>query len=304
LFNFRKVVSDRTSCYDLVPKDYPIEIINAQIRSGCQIIEGRFWTPFRLYLPTLLVPEIQQVFFQMVVPQKWPTADYRPMCIHLAGTGDHGVMSESIDWDMLQKQFFSNALYCDTLSKSCKIVDSPFACTLSRIPEYGFNTLLEEQSNRSYVSPYEIMNILNATSCPAITYKRSSHNIKVESDEYSTLNLSIFKTSEEVLNMRKRDKEAVWFMRGMMDEFTHLKNFSVPFDPSLIIAVCAKSDGYVPRVGISNLDEIWAGATVKYVDTGHVGAYIWHRKLFRDCIIEAFEKAKKVVPPPGPYFEV
>lgn len=45
-----------------------------------------------------------------------------------------GVMSESIDWDMLQDQLFSNPIYCDTLSKSCKIVDSPFACTLSRMP--------------------------------------------------------------------------------------------------------------------------------------------------------------------------
>lgn len=50
-------------------------------------------------------------------------------------------MSESIDWDMLQKQFFSNMLYCDTLSKECKIVDSPFACTLSRIPGL-FHSLL------------------------------------------------------------------------------------------------------------------------------------------------------------------
>jgi hypothetical protein len=89
LFNFRKVVSNRDVCYDLVPKDYPIEIINAQKRPGFQIIEGRFWTPLRLYLPTLLVPEVQQVFFQMILPQKWPSQDYRPICIHLAGTGDH-----------------------------------------------------------------------------------------------------------------------------------------------------------------------------------------------------------------------
>jgi hypothetical protein len=92
LFNFRKVVSNRDVCYDLVPKDYPIEIINAQKRPGFQIIEGRFWTPLRLYLPTLLVPEVQQVFFQMILPQKWPSQDYRPICIHLAGTGDHVII--------------------------------------------------------------------------------------------------------------------------------------------------------------------------------------------------------------------
>lgn len=37
--------------------------------------------------------------------------------------------------------------------------------------------------------------------------------------------------------------EAVQFMRGIMDECTHLGNFSIPVDPSLIIIVAAKNDG-------------------------------------------------------------
>lgn len=53
------------------------------------MIEGRFWTPFRLHLPEVLVPEIQQVFFQLVIPKKWESDNYHPLCIHLAGTGDH-----------------------------------------------------------------------------------------------------------------------------------------------------------------------------------------------------------------------
>jgi len=70
-------------------------------------------------------------------------------------------------------------------------------------------------------------------------------------------------------------------MRGMMDECTHLKNFSVPFDTSLIIAVCAKDDAYVPREGCSSLEDIWPGAEVRYLDAGHVSAYVLHQKLFR-----------------------
>lgn len=37
--------------------------------------------------------------------------------------------------------------------------------------------------------------------------------------------------------------EAVQFMRGIMDECTHLGNFSIPVDPSLVIIVAAKNDG-------------------------------------------------------------
>ena len=67
----------------------------------------------------------------------------------------------------------------------------------------------------------------------------------------------------------------------------------MPFDTSLIIAVCAKDDGYVPRGGCSSLEDIWPGATVKYLDAGHVSAYVLHQKIFRSSIIEAFERAKK-----------
>lgn len=77
------------------------------------------------------------------------------------------------------------------------------------------------------------------------------------------------------------EREALQFMRGMMDECTHLKNFSVPFDTSLIIAVCAKDDAYVPREGCTGLEEIWPGVEVRYLDAGHVSAYVLHQKLFR-----------------------
>ena len=37
--------------------------------------------------------------------------------------------------------------------------------------------------------------------------------------------------------------EALQFMRGVMDECTHLANFSIPVDPSLAIIVAAQNDG-------------------------------------------------------------
>lgn len=77
------------------------------------------------------------------------------------------------------------------------------------------------------------------------------------------------------------EREALQFMRGVMDECTHLKNFSVPVDTSLIIVVCAKDDAYVPRDGCTSLEDLWPGADVKYLDAGHVSAYVLYQKLFR-----------------------
>ncbi|CAH1965111.1 unnamed protein product [Acanthoscelides obtectus] len=387
LFDIRQVISNRETCYKLVPKDYPISIINKTVHSDCRIIEGKFTSPFAVHLHGLVPDEVKESYFQMVLPLKWPSA-HKPICIHLAGTGDHyfwrrrnvmakpllkagigaiilenpyygirkptdqtrssvhyvtdifvmggclilecivllnwceqvgfgplgvtgismgghGVMSESIDWDMLQKQYLSNKMYCEELSKSCKIVDDPFACELGRTPDIAFETI--EDVTAPNVTPHQLITFINDISnCPEIEYKPSSHTKKLFSSTHPSI-INLFKQvhpvllpTKRVIDMKKRAREALWFMRGMMDECTHLKNFTVPFDTSLIISICAKADGYVPRVGVSKIEDIWPGATVKYVECGHVGAYLWYRKVFIESIIEAFNKAKRKIPPPSP----
>ena len=74
---------------------------------------------------------------------------------------------------------------------------------------------------------------------------------------------------------------AVDFMRGIMDEFTHLGNFTLPFDTSLIEIVAAKSDAYILRDSVLSLEELWPGARVRYIDTGHVQAFISRTHVFR-----------------------
>ncbi|KAK8732319.1 hypothetical protein OTU49_007021 [Cherax quadricarinatus] len=84
--------------------------------------------------------------------------------------------------------------------------------------------------------------------------------------------------------------EAVQFMRGVMDECTHLGNFSVPVDPSLVIIVAAENDGYMPRDGIIPLTEIWPGSEVRTLRTGHVTAYLFNHQVFRKAIKDSFDK--------------
>lgn len=82
---------------------------------------------------------------------------------------------------------------------------------------------------------------------------------------------------------RKRDMsdEALDFMRGAMDECTHLGNFCTPTDTSLIIIVAAKHDAYVPRGTTLNLQQLWPGSEVRYVNTGHIAAFLTKQHIFR-----------------------
>ncbi|KAL8207029.1 UNVERIFIED_CONTAM: Protein abhd18 [Gekko kuhli] len=85
-------------------------------------------------------------------------------------------------------------------------------------------------------------------------------------------------------------RESLRFMKGVMDECTHVANFSVPVDPTLIIVLQAKEDAYVPRTGVRSLQEIWPGCEVRYLEGGHVSAYLFKQGLFRQAIYDAFDR--------------
>lgn len=71
------------------------------------------------------------------------------------------------------------------------------------------------------------------------------------------------------------------FMKGVMDECTHLGNFSVPVDPELIIIVLAENDEYIPAKGYQKLSEIWPGSQVRTLPLGHISGFFMGRKEFR-----------------------
>uniref|UniRef100_U5EXN2 Protein ABHD18 n=1 Tax=Corethrella appendiculata TaxID=1370023 RepID=U5EXN2_9DIPT len=508
LFEFRKIISNRSACLRLVPPDYPVEITKNELTSDCRILEGKFKTPLEYYLPGLVPDVVQNAHFQILLPLKWNDERYKPMCIHLAGTGDHyywkrraliakpllkegnlgaillenpfygarkpkeqyasslqnvsdifvmggclvletlvllhwcerhgygplgitglsmgghmaslaatnwpkplvlvpclswstassvfteGVMSHSINWDVLETQYFNDGNYRERLSKMVTIIDDAFKAgqyfmqnfnrsvkelrqdisimkeltcapapdsdvNLSIIREITPERQITNQSQES-IPINRRTNVLNLSQ-PLLNKLLSNIKCELTDDEINELNEKIkialkdyknenktetvnspillevksenqtntdnssnqtqsiasrlldmitlstptsnTKTSN-VPGTEKREKfditkanwwehEALQFMRGMMDECTHLKNFSVPYDTSLIIAVCAKDDAYIPREGCSSLEDIWPGAEIRYLDAGHVSAYVLHQKLFRQSILEAFERAKE-----------
>ncbi|KRT79316.1 hypothetical protein AMK59_8655 [Oryctes borbonicus] len=213
-----------------------------------------------------------------------------------------GVMSAAINWDDLQKQYSSDYRYSDILSKLCKIVDNPFSCGLAQIPEFAApaKVLAEKyKSNLRYITPHEILSLTKSFGDYDVEASKSSQSVVISLALLSRILRTLTTVvSADLQEIKVKDKEAVWFMRGLMDECTHLKNFEVPIDTSLIIAICANMDAYVPKEGVSTLEEIWPGASVRYLNCGHVSAYLNHMNLFRDCILEGFRKAINKLPPP------
>lgn len=82
-------------------------------------------------------------------------------------------------------------------------------------------------------------------------------------------------------NKDSKKDEVSQFMRGIMDECTHLKNFSVPINTELIIAIAAMEDAYVPRDDCTHLQDIWPGASIRFLKGGHVSSFLLYINTFR-----------------------
>lgn len=254
-------------------------------------------------------------------------------------------MSQSINWDRLETQYFADGHYRERLAKMVTIVDESFRAGQHFVQHFNesmtelqkdihsvqnSNVGAEKPTPSAFVAEKDAFNLSNQL---LEKLQTSAENpINLSSDEVQELNKKILiaqgkdapplqsteTSAEKYVNDTIRvagnaissattklmglilpeeeqgkqtpiditktnwwEREALQFMRGVMDECTHLKNFSVPYDTTLITAICAKDDAYVPREGCTSLDEIWPGATIKYLDAGHVSAYVLHQKLFR-----------------------
>ncbi|PSN55357.1 Protein ABHD18 [Blattella germanica] len=483
LFAFKEKVSNRDTCYTLVPRDYPVTIskyithfvmIKAFIAnfqkiyifwedkySDCTVLEGHFLSPFATYLPGIVPKESEIAHFQVVLPRKWNSDHYKPICLHLAGTGDHGfwrrrqmmakpllkeggiasvilenpfygsrkpkdqvrsslhnvsdiivmggclileslvlfhwcekhglgplgvtgmsmgghmaslaatnwpkpivlvpclswssatpvftqgVMSYSINWELLGSQYFADDVFREEFRKFIRVDKDAFRAgqhfakhypyslehvrKLSRernnvneiplvtngVSRDGFSTKPQERIEQSMssrdavtgssnmavatnfdnsssgksnvqvvarstsMSPDSTMGnlVTGVADTPSINTNVPEPQIKDGESETGPLSNLLDNIKERV--SRWREDEALLFMHGIMDECTHLRNFTVPFDTSLIIAICAKDDAYVPREGCADLTDIWPGAEVRFLDAGHVSAYLLHKHTFR-----------------------
>lgn len=215
-----------------------------------------------------------------------------------------GVMSESVNWSELEEQFFKSKVYRQKLAKMVNVVDGfdeafnagrKFVQNHDQTNKALDTDLKEMASTIQYRSDNK--NCDKATPMPIEMDKISQIYREIERlniEDYScvtddstndaSLNDAIDKLKSDPIDTTKVkwwEREALQFMRGMMDECTHLKNFTVPYDTSLIQAICAKDDAYVPREGCSNLEDIWPGAKVEYIDAGHVSGYMFYQKHIR-----------------------
>lgn len=209
-----------------------------------------------------------------------------------------GVLSKAVNWRELEKQYCTQSVYeeeimhlleyCGTDSFNMGldfVKNSPKS--LDRLTHLKLAASIFHLNRTRKPSPAE----------PVPASSNDDHKLMFQGDSKGTYigqamtgGLKGHLKREQAKRSEALQRESLLFMKGVMDECTHVANFSVPVDPSLIIVVQAKEDAYVPRVGVRSLPEIWPGCEVRYLEGGHVSAYLFKQGLFRQAIYDAFNR--------------
>uniref|UniRef100_A0A8D0L7X7 Protein ABHD18 n=1 Tax=Sphenodon punctatus TaxID=8508 RepID=A0A8D0L7X7_SPHPU len=230
-----------------------------------------------------------------------------------SGVFTTGVLSKAVNWRELEKQYYTQTVYeeeiiqmleyCgtdsfkmgqDLVKNSPNSVDNLSNLVLSSgmlnldtrrkaLPTEGSHCPSTSKTTQSALAEGLLMQDAPKMQRINQTFSTSSSSNKNFTDQQKHL----------ISRKRKSDvlqRESFMFMKGVMDECTHVANFSVPVDPSLIIVVQAKEDAYIPRTGVLSLQEIWPGCEIRYLDGGHISAYLFKQGLFRQAIYDAFER--------------
>ncbi|XP_039607642.1 protein ABHD18 isoform X2 [Polypterus senegalus] len=388
IFQFRKVIGNRDTCKNLVPKDYPVFIDKVEEQSDCKILDGHFISPLEHYLPGVLPTESVKARFQFILPKEWKRK-HRAVCIHLAGTGDHffwrrrTLMARPMIKEtcmaslLLENPYYGYRKPKDQVRSCLKNVSDLFvmggalvlesSALLHWLEREGYWPLgmtgismgghMASLAVTNWPKPIPLVPCLSWSTASGVFtttdsfkmgqdfvkdsaisldsledfnispdmlhFRKARTESQMETDRhvackttvttsgeglliqgspkfrYLDENLTSMNTSStifNVLNSKEKtrklslQRESLLFMKGVMDECTHIANFSVPIDPSLIIVVQAREDAYVPRTGVRSLQEIWPGCEIRYLEGGHISAYLFKQAVFRQAIYDAFDR--------------
>eukprot|EP00092_Neocalanus_flemingeri_P105639 GFUD01135433.1.p1 GENE.GFUD01135433.1~~GFUD01135433.1.p1 ORF type:complete len:423 (+),score=146.17 GFUD01135433.1:51-1271(+) len=163
-----------------------------------------------------------------------------------------GVMSKAINWKLLEEQFTKTREYKTDV---WDLVDSP-----------------EFDAEKRYLN------------------RHSSREDHSQSASPLTSSIPLLSKLARNTTVQAPNPEALHFMRGLMDECTHLGNYSTPVDTELVEIVLAEYDAYQPRQGVMPLQQLWPGARTRTIGEGHIRSYLLNQHVFRTAIYDVLER--------------
>ncbi|XP_061690155.1 protein ABHD18 isoform X5 [Syngnathoides biaculeatus] len=319
---------------NLVPGILPTEAVKARrsclknvsdlfVMGGALILESSVllhWLESEGYSPVGMTGISMGGYMSSLAVTNWPKPIPLIPCLSWSTASSvftTGVLSKAVNWSELEKQYAINSVYEEEIIKlleycgadSFKMSQDFVKCSSGRGD--SFDHLLDQPRGDTVSMDCSSRTGGKAEIGPGLWIGEGMVTDKLDIlssvDNTKTRLDSLPRgfQAKKWLTGTKEDSakicrpslhnESISFMKGVMDEFTHMANFSVPVDTSLIIVVQAKEDAYIPRAGVLSLQEIWPGCEIRYLNGGHISAYLFKQNIFRLSMMHSPDSARSIL---------
>jgi hypothetical protein len=210
----------------------------------------------------------------------WPKPIAVAPCLSWTTASDvftRGVLSGAVNWECLEEQFVSDPRFQE------EVVPMVYNSSDAYVNGKNFDrnlvdfkpTVARLLSSKYVVLPEWVSPILSGKS-PGNVDLMKAHDRWIDE-----------KLSTSTSKRQQQRLEALTFMHAIMDECTHLRNFSIPVDTELVSVVTARDDAYVLRDDVQSMEEVWPGCSVNVTNYGHISAYVLYQVHFRHAIVNS-----------------
>ncbi len=284
----------------VVPRPIDVRWAKTSEKDDAFFRQGEFVSPYDgLPLPD----ESKRAFLEFVLPKN--TSDIPPVCIHFAATGDEGFAR--------RRNLFALPL-----------VKSGIASLILENPYYGRRRPREQQKKMlRYFSDLVTMGSASVSEGLALVewLKKGGYTkiglcgvsmggsiaaevAALDASELAVVGcltahsasvvfteglLSRYLAWSVLEGQLKNGENARELVRKILD-LTDLTRLPPLPRPEAAFLVAATGDAYVPRSSAAKLSFHWSGSTMKWLHTGHVGAFLFHRGQFLAALRNAFAR--------------
>ncbi|UYV63316.1 C4orf29 [Cordylochernes scorpioides] len=286
LLKYRVFFADRHKSPQLLDHECSFQIKKVESTMEHVLYEGQFVSPLAHLMPDVLPPESHLAHFQILQPARPPHGKLRPLCLHLAGTGDHLISKNTCQPSFILTPAVMVSEQSSFRSMTEKSDQRSSLHNVSDIFVMGGSLCLESQvllswAERNGFGPLAVSGLSMGghmasiaaghwhkplALAPCLSWTTAStvftQGVMSAAVPWRLLEDQLKKVPaylEDILPSftypYKESAEpadtaapctARQFMRLIMDEFTHLAGFARPVDPAMAVLVAALHDAYVP----------------------------------------------------------
>lgn len=266
---------------------------------GAVVRHGHFASPdIGLSLPD----ESRTAYIEWLMPER--SSSDTPVCLHLAATGDEGftrrrkafalpLAKSGIGSMILENPYYGRRRPAGQHSKMLRC--------FSDIWTMGVATVQEGRSLSNWLLT---QGYARQASCGISMGGHMAAKVGVLSDvpmavvgcvtphsaaAVFTEGLLMNYCDWQALNTGPGSPESAYDRMRELLGLTDIRLLPLPAQPKAAFLIGAAKDAYIPAASVQALHHHWPGSTLRWIPSGHVGAFLFYRKHFLNAIREALE---------------